>query len=178
MERPEHDSDFGACGIAIVGMGCIFPGGIDSPDALWQFLCEGRDAISEVPPDRWNLDPVYDPDPSTSGKTATRWGGFIADIGGFDESLPIGFDWECWIRLLQSGCRAGAVDEQHRRVARARGHVPAPLAWHRATAIRPDRRQLQRLRPCVGKPENALNRFARLYSADILDRLLEMNFRP
>src|ERR1700731_3381009 len=87
MERPEHDSVFGACGIAIVGMGCIFPGGIDSPDALWQFLCEGRDAISEVPPDRWNLDPVYDPDPGTSGKTATRWGGFVADVGGFDANL-------------------------------------------------------------------------------------------
>src|ERR1700693_5953302 len=87
MECPEHDSDFGECGIAIVGMSCIFPGGIDSPDALWQFLCEGRDAMSEVPPDRWNMDSVYDTEAGTSAKRTTRWGAFMAASGGLAPNL-------------------------------------------------------------------------------------------
>src|SRR5262245_54697572 len=71
-------------GIAIVGMSCILPGGIDSIEALWKFLCDGRDAITEVPADRWNNKAVYDPDPGVPGKTSTRWGGFVHDIGSFD----------------------------------------------------------------------------------------------
>jgi hypothetical protein len=46
MESSAAGSEFGACGIAVIGMGCIFPGNINSPEALWQFLREGRDAIT------------------------------------------------------------------------------------------------------------------------------------
>jgi acyl transferase domain-containing protein len=42
--------------VAIIGIGCAFPGGIESPDALWQFLSRGGDAVVEVPADRWNVD--------------------------------------------------------------------------------------------------------------------------
>lgn len=85
----QHDRvavGYGA-GIAIIGMGCILPAGVDSPDELWTFLCEGRDGISEVPPERWNNAAVYDADPGTPGKTTTRWGGFVAGIAEFDSGF-------------------------------------------------------------------------------------------
>ena len=74
-------------GIAIVGMGCILPGGVDGPAALWRFLCEGKEAIGEVPSDRWNNAAVFDPDPGTPGKTVTKRGGFISDIAEFDAAF-------------------------------------------------------------------------------------------
>ncbi len=73
-----------ASDVAIIGMSCILPGGIDSPELLWKFLCEGRDAITEVPASRWNNQAVYDPDPDIPGKTISRWGGFVEDIAAFD----------------------------------------------------------------------------------------------
>jgi len=70
--------------IAIVGMGCRFPGGITNPDEYWQFLVEGGDGIREVPPDRWDIDAYYDPDPDAPGMIATRHGAFLDDVAGFD----------------------------------------------------------------------------------------------
>jgi acyl transferase domain-containing protein len=70
--------------IAVVGMGCRFPGGADGPEAFWRLLREGVDAIREVPPDRWNIDDYYDPDPGAPGKMNTRWGGFLRDVDQFD----------------------------------------------------------------------------------------------
>ncbi|MCB1474493.1 MAG: SDR family NAD(P)-dependent oxidoreductase [Rhodobiaceae bacterium] len=70
--------------IAIVGIGCRFPGGIVSPRGFWDFLVRGGDGISEVPPDRWNLDTYYDPEPGAYGKVYVRRGGFIDDIDQFD----------------------------------------------------------------------------------------------
>jgi len=63
--------------IAIVGMGCRFPGDAENPDAYWRMLREGKHAIREVPPERWDVDDYYDPDPGTPAKMSTRWGGFL-----------------------------------------------------------------------------------------------------
>jgi acyl transferase domain-containing protein len=70
--------------IAIIGIGCRFPGGANSPDAFWQLLADGVDAITEVPPDRWNLPAFHDHDPTKPGKTYSRWGGFLDNIDRFD----------------------------------------------------------------------------------------------
>jgi acyl transferase domain-containing protein len=70
--------------IAIIGIGCSFPGGLDSPNSLWQFLCKGGDAIVEVPANRWNVDAVHDPLPGTPGKTVCRRAGLLQDVAAFD----------------------------------------------------------------------------------------------
>ena len=69
--------------IAIVGMGCRFPGA-PNVDAFWRLLRDGRDAVGEVPPSRWNMDALYDPTPGVPGKIVTRWGAFLDRIDGFD----------------------------------------------------------------------------------------------
>ena len=70
--------------IAIVGIGCRFPGGASSADTYWELLREGRSAIRSVPSDRWNIGDYYDENPDSSGKMATRWGGFLDVIDRFD----------------------------------------------------------------------------------------------
>ncbi len=71
--------------IAIVGIGCRFPGGVASPADLWQLVHDQTDAISDFPTDRgWKLDNLFDPDPDAPGATYVRAGGFIAEVGGFD----------------------------------------------------------------------------------------------
>ncbi len=69
--------------IAIIGLGCRFPGA-SNPEAFWQLLCSGTDAIREVPADRWDVDALYDPDPTVPGKMSTRWGGFLDQVDRFD----------------------------------------------------------------------------------------------
>src|SRR5271157_5621227 len=70
--------------VAVVGIGCRFPGDVAGPDSFWDLLVEGRNAISRVPADRWDADTFYDPDPLTPGRMTTKWGGFVPDIAGFD----------------------------------------------------------------------------------------------
>ncbi|ORA88504.1 polyketide synthase, partial [Mycobacterium intermedium] len=70
--------------IAVVGIGCRFPGDVDGPDSFWDLLVEGRNAISRIPADRWDADAFYDPDPLTPGRMTTKWGGFVPDVAGFD----------------------------------------------------------------------------------------------
>src|SRR3546814_6757988 len=60
--------------VAVIGIGCRMPGGIDGPEAFWDMLEAGTDAVSEVPPERWDADAFYDPDPDAPGKMNTRWG--------------------------------------------------------------------------------------------------------
>jgi acyl transferase domain-containing protein/acyl-CoA synthetase (AMP-forming)/AMP-acid ligase II/NADPH:quinone reductase-like Zn-dependent oxidoreductase/acyl carrier protein/NADP-dependent 3-hydroxy acid dehydrogenase YdfG len=73
--------------VAIVGIGCRFPGAVDSPDAMWKLLLDGVDAITEVPIERWDVDAWFDPDPAAPGKMYTRWGGFIDHITDFDHGF-------------------------------------------------------------------------------------------
>ncbi|NER93849.1 MAG: type I polyketide synthase, partial [Symploca sp. SIO1B1] len=70
--------------IAIVGMSCRFPGGANDLSTFWRLLHDGIDAITPVPPDRWNADTYYDPDPDVTGKTYTKQGGFIDQVDQFD----------------------------------------------------------------------------------------------
>ncbi|MDT5177181.1 MAG: hypothetical protein QOJ95_1379, partial [Mycobacterium sp.] len=69
--------------IAIIAVSCRFPGA-PNPEAFWEVLAGGVDAIREVPEDRFDIDEFYDPDPETAGKTYTRFGGFLDGIDGFD----------------------------------------------------------------------------------------------
>ncbi|MEM7499795.1 MAG: polyketide synthase, partial [Pseudomonadota bacterium] len=80
--------------VAIIGMAVRVPGLVAEPDgfrgsldAYWSLLSEGRDAIGRVPPDRWDADAWFDPDPGTPGAVASREGGFLADPFGFDAPL-------------------------------------------------------------------------------------------
>ncbi|NJK50439.1 acyltransferase domain-containing protein [Candidatus Gracilibacteria bacterium] len=70
--------------IAIVGMGCRFPGGANDPEAYWRMLRDGIDAIAEVPLERWDNREYYDRDPDALGKICTREGGFLDRVDGFD----------------------------------------------------------------------------------------------
>jgi acyl transferase domain-containing protein len=70
--------------VAVVGIGCRLPGGVSGPDEYWQFLMEGREAISEVPRDRWDSDVWFDPDPDAPGQISVKLGGFLDDVAGFD----------------------------------------------------------------------------------------------
>ncbi|NEO41307.1 MAG: acyltransferase domain-containing protein [Moorea sp. SIOASIH] len=72
--------------IAIVGIGCSFPKA-KNPQEFWKLLQEGIDAISEVPPQRWDLDAIYEPKPATPGKMNTRWGGFLEEVDLFEPSF-------------------------------------------------------------------------------------------
>ena len=69
--------------IAIVGMGCRFPGA-PNPRAFWKLMCNGTDAITEVPPDRYDINAVYHPQPATPGKVMSRKGGFLDQVDQFD----------------------------------------------------------------------------------------------
>jgi acyl transferase domain-containing protein/acyl carrier protein len=73
--------------IAIVGMGCRFPGDVDDPETFWNLLVRGVDAITEIPPDRWDVDAHYDPDPEVRGTMYSRSGGFLRSVDRFDPAF-------------------------------------------------------------------------------------------
>ncbi len=110
--------------VAVIGMACRLPGGIDSPELLWEALLGGADLITEVPRDRWDADEYYDPEPGVPGRSVSRWGAFIDDATGFDAGF------------FGIGEReATAIDPQHRLLLETSweavehaGLVPASLA--------------------------------------------------
>jgi len=65
--------------IAVTGIGCRFPGNVHDADEFWRFLLGKGDGMVDVPPDRWDIDRFYDPDPETPGRMYTRRGGFLTD---------------------------------------------------------------------------------------------------
>src|SRR6266699_3317002 len=83
VESTGMNQETGIEPIAIVGMGCRFPGAKD-PEAFWRLLHDGLGAITEVPVDRWDINSLYDPNPGTPGRMSTRWGGFLEHVDQFD----------------------------------------------------------------------------------------------
>src|ERR1700722_10487999 len=65
--------------IAIIGIGCRFPGNASDPRKFWEMLCKGTDAICDVPNNRWDSKRFYDPDPNLSGKMHVKKGGFLQE---------------------------------------------------------------------------------------------------
>ncbi|HWE61366.1 MAG TPA: type I polyketide synthase, partial [Chloroflexota bacterium] len=113
--------------IAIIGIGCRFPGGADSPEALWQLLLDQVDAISEVPANRFDVDAFHDPRPGAPGKIITRFGGFLDGMDQFDASF-----------FGISPREAAGMDPQHRLLLEVAwealedaGQVPGALAQSR-----------------------------------------------
>ncbi len=88
--------------IAVIGMACRLPGGINSPELLWEALLRGDDLVTEIPGERWDADEYYDQEPGVPGRSVSRWGGFL-DISNFDGPF-FGMDDK----------KAAAIDPQHR----------------------------------------------------------------
>jgi polyketide synthase 5 len=93
----------GVTSTAVIGMACRLPGGIDSPEQLWEALLHAEDLVTEIPPDRWDGDEYYDPQPGVPGRSVSKWGAFLDDFAGFDSEF-----FEINER------EATAIDPQHR----------------------------------------------------------------
>lgn len=89
--------------VAVVGMACRLPGGVDSPQLLWEALLRGDDFVTEIPEDRWDADAYFDPEPGVPGRSVSRWGAFLDDVGGFDCDF-----------FGMTEREATAIDPQHR----------------------------------------------------------------
>jgi polyketide synthase 5 len=89
--------------VAVIGMGCRLPGGIDSPDGLWAALLRGDNAVTTVPLDRWDAEEYFDPEPGVPGRSVSKWGAFLEDVAGFDSDF-----------FNISEREATAIDPQHR----------------------------------------------------------------
>ncbi|MCV7171513.1 type I polyketide synthase [Mycobacterium manitobense] len=73
--------------VAVIGMACRLPGGIDSPERLWEALLRGDDLVTEIPSDRWDADDFYDPEPGVPGRSVSKWGAFLDNVAGFDSEF-------------------------------------------------------------------------------------------
>ncbi|HQS07041.1 MAG TPA: beta-ketoacyl synthase N-terminal-like domain-containing protein, partial [Daejeonella sp.] len=73
--------------VAIIGMSCVFPGGANSPEQLWDILMSGTDTVKEVPAERWDAQKYYDADYQVPGKMSTKNGSFIDNVQDFDAAF-------------------------------------------------------------------------------------------
>ncbi|MGH8047009.1 MAG: polyketide synthase, partial [Chthoniobacterales bacterium] len=100
---PSNASNCSPEPLAIIGIGCRFPGGADDAASFWQLLLDGKDALTDVPSDRWEHSLFYHPEPGMPGKTVARQAGFLPNITDFDNGF-FGF----------SPREAAHMDPQHR----------------------------------------------------------------
>ena len=84
LSKPEEAEQPGTDPIAIVGLGCRFPGGANDPDSFWRMLSSGADAIREFPSNRWEFNKLFDPNPDSIGKAHPKWAGTLEDVDKFD----------------------------------------------------------------------------------------------
>src|SRR5437660_5737401 len=73
--------------IAIIGMGCRFPGKANTPESFWLLLKDGKDAIAQPATKRWDIDAYFERDPSLAGRIATQWSGFLEGVDQFDATF-------------------------------------------------------------------------------------------
>ncbi len=73
--------------IAIIGIGCRFPGEVYAPAQFWALLCDGVDTISEIPSDRWSIDAYYHHNSPAQGRSCSKWGGFLSGVDRFDPEV-------------------------------------------------------------------------------------------
>ena len=116
--------------VAVIGMGCRLPGGRNDLDSSWQRLRDGVDTITEVPPERWDIEAYYDPDPDASGKMSTRWGGFLDRVDNFDA----GFFGIAPREAVSTDPQQRLLLEVTWEALESAGQVPAKLA-HSQTAV-------------------------------------------
>ncbi|WP_435405254.1 beta-ketoacyl synthase N-terminal-like domain-containing protein [Mycolicibacterium farcinogenes] len=118
MGTADHPTETTA-GFAVIGYAARFPGAPDA-EAFWDVLREGRDAVSEIPQDRWDADEFFDPEPGSPGKVVTRRAGFVDDVTGFDAPF-----------FGMSTREVRLMDPQHRTSAsRLRGEPSSIQALH------------------------------------------------
>jgi acyl transferase domain-containing protein/NAD(P)-dependent dehydrogenase (short-subunit alcohol dehydrogenase family)/acyl carrier protein len=116
--------------VAVVGMGCRLPGGVSTPDAFWELLASGTDAVQLIPQDRWDAEAFYDASPDVPGKANTKWGGFVDGIQQFDAGF-----------FGIAPREALAIDPQHRLLlevtweALENACIPADLLAGTATGV-------------------------------------------
>ncbi|EID18264.1 mycocerosic acid synthase [Mycolicibacterium phlei RIVM601174] len=89
--------------VAVIGMSCRLPGGIESPEQLWEALLKGEDFVTEIPRGRWDAEEYYDPEPGVPGRSVSKWGAFLDDASAFDYSF---------FGITER--EATAIDPQHR----------------------------------------------------------------
>ena len=70
--------------IAVISMACRLPGDVTSPEELWTLLDQGKDAVTEMPRSRFDVEGYFDADPEAVGKMYSRWGGFVGNVDSFD----------------------------------------------------------------------------------------------
>ena len=94
--------------VAVIGMACRLPGGIESPEQLWEALLRGDDLVTEIPASAGTSTSLYDPEPGVPGRSVSRWGAFLDDVAGFDAEF-----------FGISDREATALDPQHRLLLEA-----------------------------------------------------------